>query len=107
MSDAAVQTPQPHAPHGERAAEHFGLPRAGKFASKELLAADRVRALTEAGTLREGRLYYFNARRGKQGHVGFVRLLPGGSEVRLGAAMSVVGGPFFLALLISMKRRLA
>ncbi len=67
-----------HQWYGERAAEHFGLARAGKFASKELLSAERVRALTEAGTLREGQLYYFNARRGQQGHVGFVRVLPGG-----------------------------
>ena len=37
-----------------------------------------------------------------------VRLLPGGGgEVRLGVAMAVLGGPFFLALLISMRRRLA
>ena len=37
-----------------------------------------------------------------------VRLAPGaGGEVRLGVAMAVLGGPFFLALLISMRRRLA
>jgi iron complex transport system permease protein len=37
-----------------------------------------------------------------------VRLAPGGGgEVRLGVAMAVLGGPFFLALLIRMKRRLA
>jgi iron complex transport system permease protein len=36
-----------------------------------------------------------------------VRLTPSAAEVRLGVAMASVGGPFFLALLISMRRRLA
>ena len=37
-----------------------------------------------------------------------VRLAPGGGgEVKLGVAMAVLGGPVFLALLISMRRRLA
>ena len=37
-----------------------------------------------------------------------VRLAPGqGGEVQLGVAMAVLGGPFFLALLISMRRRLS
>ena len=36
-----------------------------------------------------------------------VRLAPGGGgEVKLGVAMAVLGGPVFLALLISMRRRL-
>jgi iron complex transport system permease protein len=36
-----------------------------------------------------------------------VRLVPTVSELRLGIAMSMLGGPFFLYLLISMRRRLA
>ena len=36
-----------------------------------------------------------------------VRITPSVAEVRLGVAMAAVGGPFFLALLISMRRRLA
>jgi iron complex transport system permease protein len=36
-----------------------------------------------------------------------VRLLPGGSELQVGVAMSLVGAPFFLALLLSLRRRLA
>lgn len=36
-----------------------------------------------------------------------VRLTPSAAEVRLGVAMAAVGGPFFLALLISMRRRMA
>ncbi len=36
-----------------------------------------------------------------------VRLTPSAAEVRLGVAMASIGGPFFLALLISMRRRLA
>ncbi|GAA4220188.1 iron ABC transporter permease [Sphingomonas endophytica] len=36
-----------------------------------------------------------------------VRLAPTVSELRLGIAMSMLGGPFFLYLLISMRRRLA
>lgn len=36
-----------------------------------------------------------------------VRLIPAPSEVRLGVTMATIGGPFFLALLISMRRKLA
>lgn len=36
-----------------------------------------------------------------------VRLAPAASEIRLGVAMAALGGPFFLALLISMRRKLA
>lgn len=36
-----------------------------------------------------------------------VRLLPSASEVRLGVMMSVLGAPFFLALLLRMRRELA
>lgn len=35
-----------------------------------------------------------------------VRLLPGGSELQLGVVMSLVGAPFFFALLYSMRRKL-
>lgn len=36
-----------------------------------------------------------------------VRLTPAASELRLGVALSALGGPFFLAMLISMRRRMA
>ncbi len=36
-----------------------------------------------------------------------VRLTPAASEVKLGVAMSAIGGPFFLAILLRMRRRLA
>jgi iron complex transport system permease protein len=36
-----------------------------------------------------------------------VRLTPSAVEVRLGVAMAAVGGPFFLAMLVAMRRRLA
>ena len=36
-----------------------------------------------------------------------VRILPMASELRLGIAMSLIGGPFFLALLIQMRRKIA
>ncbi len=36
-----------------------------------------------------------------------IRLIPTVSELRLGIAMSMLGGPFFLYLLIRMRRRLA
>jgi len=36
-----------------------------------------------------------------------VRLTPSASEIKLGVAMAALGGPFFLALLISMRRKLA
>jgi len=34
-----------------------------------------------------------------------VRLLPGGSELQLGVVMSLVGAPFFFALLYSLRRK--
>ncbi|MFN3590945.1 MAG: iron chelate uptake ABC transporter family permease subunit, partial [Thermaurantiacus sp.] len=36
-----------------------------------------------------------------------VRVLPTAAELRLGIAMSLVGAPFFLLLLLDMRRRLA
>lgn len=36
-----------------------------------------------------------------------VRLTPSAAELRLGVATAAIGGPFFLALLISLRRRLA
>ncbi|PZP12622.1 MAG: ABC transporter permease, partial [Sphingomonas hengshuiensis] len=36
-----------------------------------------------------------------------VRAMPTVSELRLGIAMSMLGGPFFLVLLIRMRRTLA
>ena len=36
-----------------------------------------------------------------------VRLTPAASEIRLSVAMAALGGPFFLAMLVSMRRRLA
>ena len=36
-----------------------------------------------------------------------VRVAPTVSELRLGIAMSLLGGPFFLALLLRLRRRLA
>lgn len=36
-----------------------------------------------------------------------VRLTPSAAEVKLGVAMAALGGPFFLAMLVSLRRRLA
>jgi iron complex transport system permease protein len=36
-----------------------------------------------------------------------VRLTLSAAEVKLGIALSALGGPFFLAMLIGMRRRLA
>ena len=36
-----------------------------------------------------------------------VRLTPAASEVKLGVAMAVLGGPFFFVLLLSLRRRIA
>lgn len=36
-----------------------------------------------------------------------VRLTPSAAEVKLGVAMAALGGPFFFALLLSMRRRIA
>ena len=36
-----------------------------------------------------------------------MRALPLAGELKLGIAMSALGGPFFLAMLISMRRRAA
>ena len=79
-----------HQWYGERAAEHFGLVKAGRFASADLLDARRTRALIAEGKLRPGALYYFNARRGKNGHVGFVRVGAAG-ELEQSHYSSIVG----------------
>jgi iron complex transport system permease protein len=34
-------------------------------------------------------------------------MTPAASEIKLSVAMAALGGPFFLAMLISMRRRLA
>jgi iron complex transport system permease protein len=36
-----------------------------------------------------------------------VRLIPSAAELKLGVAMAAVGGPFFLAMLINLRRRVA
>jgi iron complex transport system permease protein len=36
-----------------------------------------------------------------------VRLIPAAAEIKLGVAMAVLGGPFFLVLLIALRRRIA
>lgn len=36
-----------------------------------------------------------------------VRLTPAATEIKLGVALSALGGPFFLAMLVSMRRRMA
>ena len=36
-----------------------------------------------------------------------VRVTPSPAELKLGVAMAAVGGPFFLALLIQLRRRTA
>jgi hypothetical protein len=60
--------------YGEKAAVHFGLEKAGRFASADLLEVAKTKDLIAAGKLRAGALYYFNARKDKNGHVGFVRV---------------------------------
>lgn len=77
--------------YGEKAAEHFGLVLAGRFASADLLDADKRRKLAETGKLRAGALYYFNARRGKNGHVGFIRVGKAG-EMEQWHFSSIKGG---------------
>ena len=64
--------------YGDRAATHFGLTKAGAFLAEELLDAKKTLALIEAGRLKPGTLYLFNARKHEQGHVGFTRLLRDG-----------------------------
>jgi len=59
--------------YGDKAAEHFGLKKAWTFPSADLLDASKTRELLKAGKLQAGALYCFNARKEKNGHVGFVR----------------------------------
>ncbi len=80
-----------HQWYGDRAALHFGLLKAGTFTSADLLSIARTRALLREGKLRAGGLYYFNARKGKAGHVGFVRLDAAGG-LRQWHYSSLVGG---------------
>lgn len=60
--------------YGEDAAKHFALKKAGKFESTALLDEAETKKLVKDGTLNAGELYLFNARREKNGHVGFVRV---------------------------------
>jgi hypothetical protein len=71
--------PQVHGWYGEKAAEHFKLRKVDTFAAKVLLDPARTAELVKAGKLKGGALYYFNARRQKNGHVGFVRVREGGA----------------------------
>jgi hypothetical protein len=64
---------------GDRAAEHFALKKAGTFTSADLLDPERIAAEVKSGKVKADRLYYFNARKGKNGHVGFVRFGSDGS----------------------------
>lgn len=59
--------------YGEKAAVHFGLKKVDTFASPDLLSVAKTQELLKQGKLQAGALYYFNARREKNGHVGFVR----------------------------------
>jgi hypothetical protein len=68
-----------HQWYGDRAAEHFGLKKAGTFGSADLLDERATRALLADGKLTAGQLYLFNARSGKNGHVGFLRPGPDGA----------------------------
>jgi hypothetical protein len=60
--------------YGEDAAKHFGLKKAGKFESIALLDQAQTKSMLKGGELSGGQLYLFNARKEKNGHVGFVRV---------------------------------
>ncbi|MCE9530138.1 MAG: hypothetical protein K8T89_03225 [Planctomycetes bacterium] len=66
--------PTVHQWYGDKAAEHFGLKKVDQFNSTSLLDPKETLAFLKDGKLAAGQLYYFNARTGKNGHVGFVRL---------------------------------
>jgi serine/threonine protein kinase len=68
-----------HQWYGDKAAEHFGLKKVDTFAASDLLDADRTRTFVKDAKLKVGQLYLFNARKDKQGHVGFVRMAPDGA----------------------------
>src|SRR5262249_38091571 len=60
--------------YGEKAAEHFGLAKAGRFQASDLVDPKKTHELISSGKLEAGSLYLFNARKNEQGHVGFVRV---------------------------------
>jgi hypothetical protein len=96
-----------HQWYGDRSARYFDLSKAGTFPASDLLEAARTQALLRDGVLRPGTLYYFNARKGKSGHVGFVRLkADGGLEQRQYSSLAkgLYKGDFRVWLRRSMYR---
>jgi hypothetical protein len=71
-----------HQWYGDRIAKHFGLKQAGRFSAKTLLNGASTKQLVATGKLKANILYVFNVRKGKQGHVGFVRVKADGKMIQ-------------------------
>ncbi len=82
---------QVHLWYGDKAAEHFGLKKAGTFASKDLLDVKKSQEVLAGAGVKPGALLFFNARKSKNGHVGFVRVRDGG-ELRQWHYSSLANG---------------
>ena len=61
-----------HQQYGEVMAERMGLTPATTITKTAISSRHQIQALIADGTLQANAVYFFNARRGKHGHVGFV-----------------------------------
>jgi len=71
-----------HQRYGDVIARNFGLKSAGRFRASSLLSVKATRKLMASGKLKPNGLYLFNVRRGKQGHVGFLRVKQDGRLIQ-------------------------
>jgi hypothetical protein len=67
-----------HQQYGEVMAERMGLTPATTITKTAISSRHQIQALIADGTLQANAVYFFNARRGKHGHVGFVIPMAGG-----------------------------
>ncbi len=64
--------------HGDRIAAYFGLAPRRIVSTRDLTDPARTQRLLARDVLRAGGLYLFEARAGRRGHLGFVRVRPNG-----------------------------
>src|SRR5262249_47005817 len=72
---ADIKTNQwPHRWYGDAIAAHFHLGPAVEASADDLLDSAKTRKLLDEKKLNPEGLYFFNIRRGIEGHVGFIRV---------------------------------
>ena len=61
-----------HKQYGEVMAQQMGLTMTTTVTKADIASRQKIQALIHEGVLQANAVYFFNARRGKHGHVGFV-----------------------------------